>query len=207
MRPSRSVRASALAVALLVGASDAWAQERRPLQEGDHPSVAGVLGGSVLGGAVAGVGVGGLALLAAGGDTDCYGGGCLALVAAGVAWPIGTALGARWAVRRQGFDVGLGRMLLYSAVATAVGVGGLLLVEQFEDGGGCTQPPAGFTAPECGTGPSDWTYALVSVGADLATLTLLTHFGVSYSGEGSSVALAPGVAGGGFGVVASIRTR
>ena len=165
-----------LAWLVIASATDVHAQEQgRPsLQDGDRPTVLGVLGGSLLGGLGA-AGVGGIALLAAGGDTDCYGGGCAALLLAAATWPLGTAIGARWAVRRQGFDVGLGRMILYSALATGVGVAGALLVEQLEPEGNCAQPvPTG----SCGTGPSDWTYGFASVGANLATLVLLTHFTV-----------------------------
>lgn len=165
----------------------------------------GVLGGSVVGGVLAAAAVGGLALLAAGGDTDCLEGGCMALVAAAAAWPVGTAFGARWSVRRQGFDVGTGRMLAYSALAAAVGAGGLLLVEQFETNGSCNQPPSGYGGSSCGTGPSDWTYGFVSVGADLVTLVLLTHFTVEYHEGDATVSLAPLVTRQTLGLAGAVR--
>ena len=207
--PRRRTTATAIGVRLVLAwlviasATDAHAQAqgRASLQDGDRPTVLGVLGGSLLGGLGA-AGVGGIALLAAGGGTDCYEGGCAALLLAAATWPLGTAIGARWAVRRQGFDVGLGRMILYSVLATGVGVGGALLVEQLEPKGNCAQPvPTG----SCGTGPSDWAYGFAFVGADLATLVLLTHFTVEYREADASVSLAPLVTPGALGLMGAVR--
>jgi hypothetical protein len=197
-------RAVAATVVLLAATANVGGQapQRRPLQEGDRPSIPGMFAGSLLGGLVFSGAAGATGLVLGGGNTDCYEGGCAGLLMAAAAWPLGTAVGARLVAQRQGHQVGLGRVVLYSILGAATGVAGGLYVKHLEPDRDSCRPSA--TTPSCGTGPSDWAYGFATVGAHLLTLVVLTHFTVQFH-EGTAVSFAPIVTS--EGVSASIAVR
>ena len=169
-----------LAVAILVTVATAEAQSQttgpEELQEGDRPSVLGVVGGAAAWGLAfsAGAGLAGLALT--GGNTDCYEGGCATLLMVAAAWPLGSAFGATRAIRGQGHEVGFGRILAYSLLGTGLGTAAAFVVDSFDAGG---------------RGPPDWVYGATPLAVHFITVALLSHWTIEFHSEAGTVSILP----------------
>lgn len=200
---------AAFVVGIFPGGAAGQAVDGAGPTETRRPSLLGVAGGGGLGGVAFSGGAALTGLLLTGGETDCYDGGCATLLVAAAVWPVGAALGARRAIRRQGQPVGFERIFAYSLLGAGLGGAAALAVDEIASarGGPCAHPPAGHTGPTCGTGPGDWVYVTVGLTTHLLTLALLSHYTVEIGGDGSRASFTPAVDRSGVGIAGRIRLR
>ena len=93
----------------------------------ERPPFPLVLGGAVLGGVAISGATAIVGFMASGGSTDCYSGGCQAILLGAAAWPIGVAFGISRLARGRGYHVDNGKMIAFSALGVGMFGGSTVL--------------------------------------------------------------------------------